>query len=124
MGNLGSTTTSPCRVGDCMINTSSSCFLGNCSRLNPNMTAHGWKIDTCTILNQSTCSMMTLESEWNGELSYDEEGCFVNNDLRNTPAYDQYLRVRQAFINRVFSCEASSPYCNLTTSLTDSCLTL
>lgn len=92
MGNLGSTANSPCRVGDCMINMSSSCFLGNCSRLNPNITILDWKTDTCTTLNQSTCSMLTLESSWDGELSYDEEGCFVNNDLRNTPAYDQYLR--------------------------------
>jgi hypothetical protein len=76
------------------------------------MTVHDWKKDTCTILNQSTCSKMTLESQWNGELSYDEEGCFVNNDLRNTSAYDQYLRVRQAFINWVcLSCGASLTFC-------------
>jgi len=92
MGSIHSTTTSPCRVGDCLPIIPSSCFKGNCSKLNTNISFSVVEGATCTMLNQSTCRLATLQGRWTGQLSYDEEGCFSNNDLRNTPAYDQYMQ--------------------------------
>ena len=93
MGGMASSTTSPCRVGDCLPSISSSCYKGNCSKLNLNISFPGMMADTCTMLNESTCKLATLQGRWTGQLSYDEEGCFSNNDLRNTPAYDRYMQV-------------------------------
>ena len=41
--------------------------------------------------------MMLLAAKWSGEVTYDEEGCFSTNDLRNTPQYDEYLKVDSGF---------------------------
>jgi len=92
MGNTDSTLTCPYKVGDCLSSMSTSCIMGNCSVLNPNISYPDMKTDTCTTLNQSICSQVFLEAKWNGKVDYDEEGCFSTNDLRNTPEYEQYVK--------------------------------
>ena len=87
MGNTDSVNSSPCKVGDCMTNRS-ACFIGNCSSVNSNISLPDMGMETCTTLNRSTCSMMLPPARWSGKVTYDEDGCFSTNDLRNTPEYD------------------------------------
>ena len=93
MGNTDSFSSSPCKVGDCVANMS-TCFIGDCSVINSNISLSYMRMDICTTLNRSTCSMVIPPARWKGEVTYDEEGCFSTNDLRNTPEYDQYLQVK------------------------------